>query len=129
MHRVFPWVGLVFLGLVPRPSTADDATATITTDGQWQELFANGLTGWTVDARDGDREEHRKKWALEDGVLHNAGGGFGFLRYDEELGDFEFQGEYRLPERGNSGIGIRSVQFTGPSLTRPSFAAYELQLV
>ncbi|MDZ4778850.1 MAG: DUF1080 domain-containing protein, partial [Planctomycetia bacterium] len=50
-------------------------------------------------------------------------------RFDRKLSDFRLSLEYRLAAKGNSGIGIRSVPFTGPAKTRPSFAGYELQLL
>jgi hypothetical protein len=122
---------LFALAILAAPALAADHEASAERDAAegWTDLLVDGLAPWIVDARPGEREEHQKKWTLRDGVLHNAGGGFGFLRYEKELSDFELKGEYKLPRRGNSGIGIRSVPFTGPSRTRPSFAAYELQLL
>jgi hypothetical protein len=111
------------------PAEEDQGRADGEVQENWIDMLADGLEPWVVDAREEQREEHEKKWTLKDDILQNAGGGFGFLRYGKELGDFEFKGDYRLPQRGNSGIGIRSVPFTGPSRTRPSFAAYELQLL
>jgi hypothetical protein len=55
--------------------------------------------------------------------------GFGFLRYEEELKDFELRLEYRQQPQSNSGIGIRYDKFTGPAKTRPSYAGYEIQLL
>lgn len=40
-----------------------------------------------------------------------------------------FEVEFRMSPRANSGIGIRSGKFTGPAKTRPSYAAYEVQLL
>lgn len=124
LPALWPLLVIVLCGPASAERNEDEAY-----EQEWIDLLADGLERWVVDARPGEREEHEKKWTLQDGVLHNAGGGFGFLRYDKELGDFEFNGEYKLPQRGNSGIGIRSVPFTGPSRARPSFAAYELQLL
>jgi hypothetical protein len=63
---------------------------------------------------------------------------FGFLRYDrQKFDDFTLRVEYRFApttkpkERGNSGLGIRTGPFDAKKsqLTRPSFAAYEIQLL
>lgn len=118
------------VSLVAVLAVGNESVAEVADQGQgWIDLLADGLEPWVVDARPGELENHRKKWTIGHGVLHNSGGGYGFLRYDKRLSDFEFKGEYRLPGRGNSGIGIRSVPYTGGRQTRPSFAAYELQLV
>lgn len=89
------------------------------------------LTGWVVEGTKDYPEgsESRPNWTLEDGIVRCAGKGFGFLRYDRELGDFVFKAEYRMSKGCNSGIGIRGTKFTGPANTRPSFAGYEIQIL
>jgi hypothetical protein len=92
------------------------------------------LTGWVAEGvteykDDGGRTQ--PVWSVRDGLIHCAGKGFGFLRYGErEFGDFVFHVEYRMAPRCNSGLGIRTVPFTTkqPKASRPSFAAYEIQL-
>jgi hypothetical protein len=99
------------------------------------ELF-NGkdLDGWVAEGvrsyRDGGVE--RPVWTVQDGLLTCRGRGFGFLRYDRrEFGDFELHLEFRMAERCNSGIGIRTRAFDPQSsrATRPSFYSYEIQLI
>lgn len=96
------------------------------------ELF-NGkdLSGWTVDGtqtfQDGDKQ--KPVWTVEDGIIQCAGKGFGFLRYDTQFCDFEYEVEFRLSPGCNSGVGIRGVKFTGDANTRPSRAGYEIQLL
>ncbi len=69
-------------------------------------------------------------WIVHDGVIHCEGKGFGFLRYDQSVADFELQLEYRQKPNSNSGIGIRCNKFDVNDLqTRPSFAGYEIQLL
>lgn len=108
-----------------------------------RELF-NGkdLDGWVVEGS----PEHKvgdkalPVWVAKDGVISCtvAGRSFGFLRYKEPFADFHLSLEYRFPKpadakarRGNSGVGIRTVPFDPKvgAKSRPSFAAYEIQLL
>jgi hypothetical protein len=64
-------------------------------------------------------------------MLHCAGKGFGFLRYDRrEFADFTLRVEFRMAPKCNSGIGIRTGAFDPKksSQTRPSYFSYEIQL-
>ncbi len=107
------------------------------------ELF-NGkdLDGWLAE---GDKEykdgtEMKPVWVAKDGLLSCMVGSrsYGFLRYTpKEFGDFHLHVEYRMgpkatpkSPRCNSGIGIRTVPFDPKrsAQTRPSFAAYEVQI-
>ena len=72
------------------------------------------------------------------GEISCSGEGFGFLRYDRrEFGDFTLRVEYRfIPAPGgkpqaNSGLGIRTGRFDPARSreTRPSYAAFEVQLL
>jgi hypothetical protein len=95
------------------------------------DLLAQGLDDWAVEGT-ADVEERGQRvpvWTLADGVVRCSGRGFGYLRYREAVADFRLELEYRFPKNGNSGIGIRTVPFTGPLETRPSQAAYEIQLL
>jgi hypothetical protein len=114
-------IGAVLL-LAARPARCDEEIA----------MF-NGtdLTGWKVDHSaeyevDGEK---RPVWTVSDGEIHCAGKGFGFLRYEKKFADFEFSVEYNMTPGCNSGIGVRTVEFTGGAKTRPSYASYELQIV
>ena len=96
------------------------------------DLLARGLDAWAVEgtAAAEERGDSRPVWTLSDGVVRCSGRGFGYLRYREGVSDFRLELEYRFPKKtGNSGIGIRTVPFTGPLETRPSKAAYEVQLL
>lgn len=95
------------------------------------DLLARGLDGWAVEGT-ADVEERGQwipVWTIADGVVTCSGRGFGYLRYEQAVSDFRLELEYRFPKNGNSGIGIRTVPFTGPLETRPSQAAYEIQLL
>lgn len=99
------------------------------------------LDGWVAEGaktvKAGDKQV--PVWTVKDGMIACAGGGFGFLRYEKKpFADFAFHVEYRFAppsgpkgRRGNSGIGIRTVPFDPRESvkTRPSFAAYEIQLL
>ena len=91
------------------------------------------LSGWVVEGASQSKPKTGEKaepiWSVRDGIIHCTGDGFGFIRYDKPVADFIFEVEYRMGPRANSGIGIRSGKFTGPAKTRPSYAAYEVQLL
>lgn len=112
-------------------------------EDDWQILF-NGkdFDGWVIDGpkeykdkKDGDKM--KRLWSVKDGHIHATGEAFGFLRYDRrKFKDFTIHVEYRFPEKGkdlNSGVGIRTGVFSDKgkerTSTRPSFFAYEVQLL
>jgi len=84
----------------------------------FEKLF-NGkdLTGWKST---GDQ----KKWGAENGVIYCSGGGGGWLMTEKEYGDFELRFEYKMPLKGNSGVGLRS-----PLKGDPAYVGMELQLI
>jgi hypothetical protein len=88
------------------------------------------LSGWVVDGaqtyRDGETDT--PIWTARDGMLQSSGQGFGFLRYDKQLCDFELQLEVRLSAQCNTGIGLRHGKYTGEHKTRPSRNGIEIQL-
>jgi Domain of Unknown Function (DUF1080) len=90
------------------------------------------LDGWVVEGAKEYKDKDGKpqqNWTVEDGLLVTAGHGFGFLRYNKEVGDFRLKAEGRLSAKGNSGFGIRCVPYDPKkdSTTRPSYVAYEVQ--
>lgn len=89
------------------------------------------LSGWVVEGTAAAEKDGQTvpNWYAEDGEIRCRGKGYGFLRFDKPFADFRFSLEYQLAAKGNSGIGIRGVKFTGKSGTRPSFASYELQIL
>jgi hypothetical protein len=112
---------------------------------EYQNLF-NGrdLDGWVVEGpkeyQDGDTT--KPVWVARDGMITcqvNNRKSFGFLRYEKrEFADFALHVEYRMSPKPdpktsacNSGIGIRTVPFDPKksTATRPSYAAYEVQLL
>jgi len=111
--------------------TVECAAVDADADGFVPIFNGRDLSGWVVDGRKTRTENGQEVpvWTVREGVIHCAGRGGGFLRYDEELGDFIVRLEYCMSKGCNSGIGIRGVVFTGSRKTRPSFAGYEMQIV
>jgi hypothetical protein len=105
---------------------------------EFRDLFdGKSFDGWVIDGPAADKEG-KPVWAVRDGMIVASGKVFGFLRYErQKFGDFALQVEYRFApattakDRGNSGLGIRTGPFDAKKsqLTRPSFAAYEIQLL
>jgi hypothetical protein len=104
----------------------------------FRDLFdGKSLDGWVVDGPAKD-QAGRMMWSVEDGRIVCLGEGFGFLRYDpREFSAFTLRVEYRFAPRaagqraGNSGLGIRTGRFDPRHSreTRPSYAAFEVQLL
>ena len=122
-QRTF-YLALATLTAFAAPSRADDKASF--------EVVFNGrdLAGWVVEGTSirKEGEENVPVWTVADGEIRCGGGGFGFLRLDRSLCDFVFQAEIQLTPRANSGLGIRTVPYRNVRQTRPSFAAYEIQL-
>ena len=99
-------------------------TAQAADDGFKPMFDGRTLDGWVIE---GNRTEGI--WNVtKEGELYCKGKGFGFLRFDRKLCDFEIQLEYKMGTNCNSGIGIRSKAFTNHN-TRPSVSGYELQII
>ncbi len=104
----------------------------------FRDLFdGKSLDGWVVEGPTKDKAG-RMMWSVEDGRIVCLGEGFGFLRYDRrEFSDFTLRVEYRFIPKpggkptGNSGLGIRTGRFDPERSrqTRPSYAAFEVQLM
>src|SRR5947209_6103799 len=60
------------------------------------------LTGWKV-----NQGGKMSVWGAQDGILYVDGRGGGWLLTEKEYGDFEVRLEYKMPEHGNSGVGLR----------------------
>jgi hypothetical protein len=122
-------LALVLLALVTTAAARAD---------EFRDLFdGKSLDGWVVDGPKVDKAG-KPVWAVRDGMIVGSGTIFGFLRYDrQKFGDFALRVEYRFApattakDRGNSGLGIRTCVFDAKKsqATRPSFAAYEIQLL
>jgi hypothetical protein len=106
--------------------------------GDFRDLFdGKSLDGWVVEGPTKDKAG-RMMWSVEDGRIVCLGEGFGLLQYHRrEFSDFTLRVEYRFARRseghppGNSGLGIRTGRFDPKRSreTRPSYAAFEVQLL
>lgn len=77
----------------------------------WQSLFdGETLAGWT----DGEGKAIVEgNWTAADGVLTRKAGGSGSLFSAKDYGDFEFTFEWKILEKGNSGVKYRLAKFDG----------------
>lgn len=77
--------------------------------GEWESLF-NGrdLAGWVT-----GKGGASTNWVVEDGVLHRKSGG-GDIVTTKEYSDFELEFEWKISEKGNSGIKYRFYNNYGP---------------
>lgn len=119
---------LALLPILAPVASADD----------FRNLFdGKSLNGWVVEGP-AKGKSGQMMWSVDDGRIVCLGEGFGFLRYDrQQFGDFTLRVEYRFAParegnaRGNSGLGIRTGRFDPKRSreTRPSYAAFEVQLL
>ena len=109
-------IGACALALSALAATADEA--------DFKPLF-NGvnLDGWTVWGDPAGFE-------VVDGVIRSEARGIGYgMYYDKrEFSDFELRLEFRIPDRGNSGVFIRFDKDGPPQTNHPWVEAYEVQI-
>jgi len=77
---------------------------------QWNDLKAPAAAGVV--------------WQVKDGILHGSDPRGTWLVSEKEYGDFILEFEWRLGERGNSGVALRA-----PMFGDPAFDGLELQMV
>ena len=99
------------------------------TGGTTEALFTQpgAPAGWVVRAWDdvGKPGPAGARWIVDDhGVLHGSTPRGTWLISEKEYGDFVLDFEWKLPERGNSGCGIRF-----PDAGDPAFNGLEIQMV
>jgi Domain of Unknown Function (DUF1080) len=64
-----------------------------------------GLSSWLKDAR---REDPRKVFSVQDGVLHISGDGFGYLATDKEYRDYHLVVEFKWGRKTDGGKFVRN---------------------
>jgi hypothetical protein len=86
------------------------------------EALFNGkdLDGWKV-----NEGGNLDKWGAGDGILFTRGGGGGWLMTEKEFSDFELRLEFKVPQKGNSGVALRSALKGQPHLD----AGMEVQIL
>jgi hypothetical protein len=74
-----------------------------------------GLTTWLKDAK---RDDPRKVFTVEDGMLHLSGDGYGYVATDKEYRDYHLTVEYKWGKRTDGGKYVRNsgilLHATGP---------------
>ena len=78
------------------------------------------LAGWKVN--EGGK---MSVWGAEKGVLFVEGTGGGWLMTEDEYSDFELRLDFKMPEKGNSGVALRSAMKGNPAFD----AGMEIQLL
>src|SRR5947209_14116591 len=116
MRARFSWLALAALvALLPASLPAGNDVP----EGFIPLFNGKDLTGWQVNQ--GGKME---VWGAENGILYVQGAGGGWLMTDKEYDNFELRLEFKLPEKGNSGVGLRSA-LTG----NPAHDAMEIQIL
>ncbi|WP_229313014.1 3-keto-disaccharide hydrolase [Larkinella terrae] len=83
-----------------------DSQATGPKKGKWVKLFdGKTLTGWHTYLKPG--QPASDKWQVEDGAITLASRGGGDLVTDKEFTNYELELEWKISEKGNSGIIYR----------------------
>ncbi len=94
-------------------------------DLAWQPLF-NGrdLTGWMT------HPQQPGNWRVEEGTIVGAGSVSHLFTTRDDFRDFEFRGEVRLSQDGNSGVFLRTpFAMLDPNTSNTNPPGYEVQLV
>lgn len=97
-------VGLLALALSLNISSSDvQAKPEKPKKGKWEQLFdGKSLSGWHNYLKAG--QPVSDKWKVEDGAITLTQGGAGDIVTDKEYGDFELEIDWKISEKGNSGI-------------------------
>ena len=98
-----------------------DDTKTTVPEGFTALFNGKDLTGWTVTP--GGKKE---LWGADKdkSILFVNGGGGGWLMTEKEYGDFEIRVDYKIPEKGNSGVALRA-----PLEGDPAYKGMEIQIL
>lgn len=124
IHLPLVILGLALsLGAHSSVAADDDGFVSIFDGKTTNGWVAEGLTSYFVGAT------RTPIWTAKEGILRCDGKGFGFLRYDKPLTDFVVRLEFKMGKDCNSGVGIRSLAFTGARNSRPSMSGYEIQIL
>lgn len=93
----------------------------------WTPLFPEDgpPSGWVVRAWNDVSKPGpaTASWRVDNGILRSEGERGGWLMSEREYGDFELEYEFKLGERGNSGLALRA-----PMAGDPAFDGMELQM-
>jgi len=111
-------VGLIIVGNSTVAWMDDGRVASEGCSGFVKLYNERDLSGWDVQ---GGKIE---SWAADGELLSCVGANGGWLRTSREYSDFVVKLEYRIPEGGNSGVGLRF-----PPTGDPAHAGMEIQIL
>jgi hypothetical protein len=118
---------LVWVGAALLAALAATGCGSVKPMPEFQPLFPmNGPpTGWTVRAWNDVSKpaEGNPQWRVEKGVLTSGEPRGSWLLSERQYGDFILEFEFKLGERGNSGLALRA-----PPAGDPAFEGMELQM-
>lgn len=114
IHPFAIWKGLAALIFLAGPLATGHAAER---EKGYVPLFeGKTLAGW--------HETGTKGWTVRDGAIVAPGKGGGWLRSDNEYGDFILRLEYNIGKRGNSGVFVRA-----GTQGRTSRTGFEVQIM
>lgn len=87
-------------------------------------LAGDALDAW-VDER--GKPLASDKWVVKDGVLHLTGKGGGNIYTARPYGNFELRFEWKIAEKGNSGVKYRMKDYDGKGRLGPEYQVYDDQ--
>ncbi|MCU0450437.1 MAG: DUF1080 domain-containing protein [Bernardetiaceae bacterium] len=89
--------------------------------GKWEDL--NTLDQW----RNFKSQTLNPNWVVQDGAIHLAARGGGYIVTKKQYENFELQLEWKIAKNGNSGIFFHVVE--DPELTQPWHSGPEMQVL
>ena len=99
-------------------AVADDRTAISPTDGVIRLCNGKDLDGLYAWVKDGQRNDSRKVFTVQDGIIHVSGEGNGYLATEREYRDYHLVVEYKWGQRTDGGKYVRNsgvlLHATGP---------------
>jgi hypothetical protein len=84
------------------------ATAIKPTDEVIRLCNGKDLSGLYAWVRDGQRNDTRRVFSVQDGVIHVSGEGFGYLATEREYRDYHLTVEYKWGQRTDGGKYVRN---------------------
>ncbi len=98
----------------------DDKKPTVP-EGYTPLFNGKDLDGWTV-----TKGAKKELWGADKdkGIIFVNGGGGGWLMTEKEYSDFEIHVEFKIPEKGNSGVALRA-----PLEGDPAYKGMEIQIL
>jgi Domain of Unknown Function (DUF1080) len=101
-------------------TTSFDASANPSKKSKWKNLFdGKSFAGWHNFNKTGPVSD---KWVVEDGAMKLTGKGGGDLVTDQEFENFELELDWKIAEKGNSGVMwgvVEDKKFCCPYMTGP----------